>query len=189
LKGPWIEPIVKVKGRTLSLDQVQHEMIRRETTDPRIHFALSCGAVSCPPLRSEAYTGTLLELQLHDQGRAFLLGDTTRNRLDMKEQTFYRNEVFRYFASDFGETGMERGAFLAQWYNDTTTIRISNARFRFRGPPRDTTKTPKIDTSNMERSEITTSQVKMLRSGTYRVVNLPFDWSLNSVANRNAKRR
>lgn len=54
-------------GRTVSLGQIEHELIRPHFVEPRIHFALVCAAVGCPPLRNEAYTGARLEEQLSQQ--------------------------------------------------------------------------------------------------------------------------
>ena len=56
-------------GRTLSLNQIEHEEIRPKFMEPRIHFALVCAAIGCPKLRNEAYTGERLEQQLEDQTR------------------------------------------------------------------------------------------------------------------------
>ena len=56
-------------GSSVSLNQIEHELIRPHFAEPRIHFALVCAAVGCPPLRSEAYTGGELEQQLADQSQ------------------------------------------------------------------------------------------------------------------------
>ena len=56
-------------GGTYSLNQIEHELVRANFREPRIHFALVCAAVGCPPLRSEAYTGKRLEVQLEAQTR------------------------------------------------------------------------------------------------------------------------
>jgi len=54
-------------GRTLSLNQIEHEEIRPKFAEPRIHFAVVCASVGCPPLRSEAFTAERLEEQLESQ--------------------------------------------------------------------------------------------------------------------------
>lgn len=54
-------------GNTYSLNQIEHEQIRPHFAEPRIHFALVCAAIGCPPLRAEVYTGANLEDQLHSQ--------------------------------------------------------------------------------------------------------------------------
>ena len=59
----------RLAGETYSLNQIEHELVRPNFREPRIHFALVCAAVGCPPLRTEAYTGELLEEQLEGQTR------------------------------------------------------------------------------------------------------------------------
>lgn len=65
----WDDIRWNLGGRTYSLNQIEHEQIRPNFREPRIHFALVCAAVSCPPLRAEAYTAAALESQLDAQAR------------------------------------------------------------------------------------------------------------------------
>lgn len=65
----WKAARWRVGSNTWSLDQIEHEQIRANFKEPRIHFALVCAAVGCPPLRSQAYTGARLNEQLEDQTR------------------------------------------------------------------------------------------------------------------------
>ena len=68
-KGPWKERFAEVAGEEWTLDEIEHEVIRKRFFEPRIHFALVCAALGCPPLLPEAYTGAELEEQL--DGRVF----------------------------------------------------------------------------------------------------------------------
>lgn len=63
--------LVQMKGTRISLKRLEDELIRERFQDPRIHFAINCAAKSCPPIRTEAYTGARLQSQLDDQARAF----------------------------------------------------------------------------------------------------------------------
>ncbi|MDA7978742.1 MAG: VTT domain-containing protein [Pirellulales bacterium] len=89
----------KVGGSTWSLNQIEHDQIRPHFKEPRIHFALVCAAVGCPPLRSEAYTAERLEEQLADQteyvhthDRWFQL-DADRNQVRLTQlYTWYRDD-------------------------------------------------------------------------------------------------
>jgi len=65
----WDDPRWRVGPYTWSLSQIEHQQIRPKFRQPRIHFALVCAAVGCPPLRGEAYTADRLEQQLEDQTR------------------------------------------------------------------------------------------------------------------------
>jgi hypothetical protein len=65
----WERVRWNVAGNEYSLNQIEHEQIRPKFREPRIHFALVCAAVGCPPLRREAFVGARLDEQLEDQAR------------------------------------------------------------------------------------------------------------------------
>ncbi len=114
LKSPWAEPIVKADRRTLTLDDVEHEIIRQQFKDPRIHVALVCAAMGCPPLRSEAFAADRLDAQLDDQARRFL-AQTAKNRVDVKSGTVYGSPIFTWYREDFGGSLEGVGAFWAKY--------------------------------------------------------------------------
>ena len=122
LKGPWSEPIVRAAGRRLSLDEVSHGIIRKEFGEPRIHFALVCAAMSCPPLRSEAYTGARLVEQLNDQSRRFLRESPTKNRFERR--VLYVSPILTAYRSDFGPTPQDLGRALAPWFEGANKERL-----------------------------------------------------------------
>ncbi|MDP3981346.1 MAG: DUF547 domain-containing protein [Chlamydiota bacterium] len=99
-KGPWDIIYIKLFDQEVSLNEIEHKLIRAKFKDPRIHFALVCGAKGCPPLRSEAYTAFKLKDQLDDQGRIFL-NDTTKNYVNDHENTIYLSPIFNWFKEDF----------------------------------------------------------------------------------------
>ena len=65
----WDAQRWRVGKNTWSLNQIEHEQVRPNFKEPRIHFALVCAAIGCPPLRNEVYTADRLEEQLEDQSR------------------------------------------------------------------------------------------------------------------------
>lgn len=100
LKGPFKQPIVSLFGQKISLDDLENVWIRKRFNEPRVHFALVCAAVSCPPLRGEPYQGSELESQLADQGQKFM-SDQEKNRLDPASNTIYLSPYFKWFREDF----------------------------------------------------------------------------------------
>jgi hypothetical protein len=70
--------VVKLFGKTTTLNYVEHDLLRAKYSEPRIHFAIVCAAISCPELRSEAFTADKLEAQLADQAKGFLT-DKSKN--------------------------------------------------------------------------------------------------------------
>jgi hypothetical protein len=115
-KGPWSEPIARVGGTTYTLDQIEHEIIRQRFREPRIHFALVCAALGCPPLRREAYDADRLDAQLDEQARAFLLRSPLKNRVDLVRRIAYLSPIFRWYPEDFGEDGPELLRYLAGFF-------------------------------------------------------------------------
>ena len=98
----WDIRFAEIGGRKYTLNEIEHEVIRRRFQDPRAHFALNCASDSCPVLRQEAYTSDKLDQQLDDQAREFL-GDPTRNRFDLTTKTAWLSSLFSWYQKDFGE--------------------------------------------------------------------------------------
>jgi Protein of unknown function, DUF547 len=96
----WRELIVRFGGQMMSLDHLENKIIRVEYREPRIHFALVCAAMGCPPLRSEPYVGARLGEQLDDQARKFLATPES-NRFDAAKNTLYLSEIFKWYGEDF----------------------------------------------------------------------------------------
>ncbi len=96
--SPWEQSFFQLLGEQRTLDWLEHEKIRVDFQEPRIHFALVCAAVSCPKLRSEAYKAERLAAQLEDQTNTFL-SDRDRNGVD--EQGIYISKIFKWYGDDF----------------------------------------------------------------------------------------
>lgn len=94
----------QVAGAARSLDEIEHEIIRPEFGDPRIHFAVNCAAYSCPVLREEAYVGGRLDRQLEEQVERFI-ADGRHFRLEPGDPpTLTVNRVLDWYDEDFGGT-------------------------------------------------------------------------------------
>ena len=90
-----------IDGREHTLNMVEHEILRARYADFRIHAAVVCASVSCPPLRSEAYDASRLDSQLDENMRAWC-ADTSKNRYDKNEGVLYLSKIFDWYESDFG---------------------------------------------------------------------------------------
>ena len=97
--GPWKEDVVKVSGVDLSLDDIEHQIMRPIWRDPRIHYAVNCASVGCPNLLKEAYTGATVETMLDRAARGYI--NSPRGvRFDGKD--IVASSLFDWYASDFG---------------------------------------------------------------------------------------
>ncbi|MCB0489724.1 MAG: DUF547 domain-containing protein [Cyclobacteriaceae bacterium] len=94
----WDIRFVKIGKETLDLNNIEHEKLRREFDDPRIHFAIVCASKSCPKLLNEAYVAEKLDEQLDQAGRSFL-GDPSRNKISKDKVEL--SSIFKWYKGDF----------------------------------------------------------------------------------------
>ncbi len=120
----------RIAGESRTLDEIEHEILRKRFDDFRMHFAVNCASTSCPKLRRTAYVGDRLETQLDDQARRFL-GDESRNRFDTDENRVALSKIFDWFADDFTVGGRSLAEALAPWLSDSQRRVLSTGTVRF----------------------------------------------------------
>ena len=111
--NPFRDRFFTLLGSPTSLDQVEHETLRKPGAydEPRVHFAVNCASIGCPMLREEAYVAARLEAQLEEQARRFL-SDRSRNRYNPREARLEVSRIFDWFKEDWtsGYRGYEEKA-------------------------------------------------------------------------------
>jgi hypothetical protein len=110
-----------VAGERLTLHKLEHQRIR-PLGEPRIHFAIVCASVSCPPLRDEAYRPEQLDRQLDDNARRFL-ADPSKNRFDLEAGEAYLSKIFKWFAEDFETAAGSVSRYVADYVTDPEVAR------------------------------------------------------------------
>ena len=105
-RGPWQKPLVSVAGEALSLDDIEHRILRPIWQDPRIHYAVNCASIGCPNLQAEPFTAHRLEAMLERAATDFV--DHPRG-VAMIERTFLPDQltassIYDWFQADFGGT-------------------------------------------------------------------------------------
>jgi len=98
--SPWSKKFISLGGWNVSLDYIEHEVLRPEFKDPRIHFAINCAAKSCPPLLNQPYEAETIDMQLDEQARAFI--NNKRNTF-IKGDTLFISKIFDWFDEDFND--------------------------------------------------------------------------------------
>lgn len=112
LSGPWSKKFFRLLGEVRHLDNIEHDMIRKQFNEPRIHFAVNCASVGCPALRNEAFTASPIDKQLEDASVSFLT-DKSRNRYNPKAKRLELSSIFKWYGSDFPKKYGSLEAFLA----------------------------------------------------------------------------
>lgn len=106
-QSPWKKAFFSLLGEKRTLDWIEHEQLRPNYAEPRVHAAVNCASIGCPALRDEAFVASRLEAQLED-GMARFLGDPTRNRV--RDGRLEVSMIFKWFREDFeqGHLGLRR---------------------------------------------------------------------------------
>jgi hypothetical protein len=100
--GPWRDQRVTVEGRGLSLDDIEHAIMRPGFKDPRVHYAVNCASYGCPNLMARAWRAETLEVDLEDAARAYI--NHPRGVTVLPSGALRISSIYRWFIEDFGGT-------------------------------------------------------------------------------------
>ncbi|HSL61236.1 MAG TPA: DUF547 domain-containing protein [Desulfotignum sp.] len=96
--NPWNRKFIPLNRFTVSLDHIEHDILRPRFKDARVHFAINCASRSCPPLLDAPYEGSILENQLDRQTRRFI---NLRKNVFLRDGTLFVSPIFKWFEGDF----------------------------------------------------------------------------------------
>jgi hypothetical protein len=97
--GPWKAKVTKLKGVELSLDDIEHGILRPIFKDPRVHYAVNCASVGCPNLRDEAFTGARLNKQLEQAAKDYV---NSSRGVSFESGAPAVSSIYVWFIDDFG---------------------------------------------------------------------------------------
>jgi hypothetical protein len=97
--GPWGRKVVKVDGIELSLDDIEHKILRPLWRDPRIHYAANCASIGCPNLARTAYAGATLEAMLDSAARTYV---NSARGVSARNGTVTVSRIYSWYVGDFG---------------------------------------------------------------------------------------
>ncbi|MGF1482705.1 MAG: DUF547 domain-containing protein [Cyanophyceae cyanobacterium] len=153
----WKKAQYLVVGQNKSLDGIEHGTLRQDYNEPRLHAALVCAAISCPPLRNEPYRGDRLDTQLDDQVTAWLSNPQSGLKIDRQNNTVSISAIFDWYGQD--------------WIPDYGTDEGFTGNEKQRA------------VLNFISNYVSAEDAEYLREGNYRVKYLDYDWSLNIQSN------
>ncbi|MFK7955071.1 MAG: DUF547 domain-containing protein [Lysobacterales bacterium] len=99
-RSPWKQKFVALLGKTRSLDDIEHTMIRGQFDEPRIHAAVNCASCGCPALLAQPFKAETLDQQLH-QAMSRFLADAERNYFEASSKTLWLSPLFDWYGEDF----------------------------------------------------------------------------------------
>lgn len=127
LKEPWDKKVVTVGEKPLSLNDIENTILRPTWPDPRVHFALNCAAVSCPPLRRGAYTADSLDFQLSENCRRTL---NDPKYLSIAGTTVHMSKIFEWYAADFTPDAMAIREFMSRYVPDNVARKLTDPMYK-----------------------------------------------------------
>lgn len=152
IDGVWDRLTWRAAGRTVTLDRIEHEILRPVFKDPRVHFAINCASKSCPPLAADPYVAGRLDVQLDEAGRHYL-GDP--HGLQIAGDTLNVSSILKWYGDDF----VQQFASTVPSAQPASVRAVLGVVVRF-GPP---------------------AAADLARTGRARVAFSNYDWSLNDV--------
>ncbi len=153
ISGVWDKIKFNVMGRNITLNDIEHTIIRKKFAEPRIHFALVCASGGCPSLRNEPFYGKRLGEQLDDQVRD-MIAVSSKFRVDHSRKTIFLSKIF-------------------EWYGDDFTGQFKPSK------PTAGNSVKQHASTNFLAKYVDEETRKALLSTEYRISYLKYDWSLN----------
>jgi len=101
IKGVWTKLQFRALGNMVTLDEIEHQILRKKFNEPRIHMAINCASISCPDLRNEAYTPEKLEEQLADASINFVNNPDKGVYVNEQSGKVKLSKIFKWFGDDF----------------------------------------------------------------------------------------
>ncbi len=98
--GPWGAKLATVEGEAVSLDDIEHRILRPIWKDPRIHYAVNCASLGCPNLRPEPFSGENIDAMLESAARAYV--NHPRGARFDEDGGLVVSSIYHWFAEDFG---------------------------------------------------------------------------------------
>ena len=159
IAGVWDKTTFEVMGQKLTLNHIEHKILRVKFDEPRIHMAMVCAAIGCPSLRNEPYTGDKLQEQLDDQTRHFL-ANSAKFKIERADGTIYLSPIFKWFATDFIKKSETKNNLGRHNKEESAVL-------------------------NFIASYLNKAQKDYVLAGKFKIKYLKYDWSLNEKQAKN----
>ncbi len=98
INSTWDIRFINIEGNDYDLNNIEHNILRQDFDEPRIHFAINCASISCPKLLNEAYFAETIDKQLEQAAKTFI-NNPTKNQIGQNKVAL--SKIFSWFKGDF----------------------------------------------------------------------------------------
>jgi Protein of unknown function, DUF547 len=158
ISSPWDKKFFTLFGEKSSLGYIEHDLLRENYNEPRIHFAVNCASKGCPALQKKAFVGNKLDQQLEYATIQFMR-DPERNRYNSEKKRIEISSIFKWFGGDFTKSGSLQN-FIATYISDDPEVQ-------------------KLLKDDPKFSNNASDIQNSLRQSKIGIIYLDYDWSLN----------
>lgn len=124
IEEPWSRKLVNVRGATMSLDEIEHETLRENYDEPRIHFAVNCASIGCPNLKQTVWEAETLEADLNQAAKDYI---ASSRGIMVKGEKLQASSIFDWYEEDFGTNDEEVLTYLSQFAEGEKKSAMQNA--------------------------------------------------------------
>lgn len=116
-------------GKNITLNDIEHKLLRPVFKDPRFHFVLVCGAVGCPPLISKAYLPSILDAQLEAQTKKAINGSFLK--VNAKKKRVSASKIMEWYKEDFTMNGNTEIDFINKYRTEKVPAKSKLSYFEY----------------------------------------------------------
>ena len=120
--GPWGEKLLTIEGKEITLNDIEHRILRPIWNDNRIHYAVNCASYSCPNLHQDAFSAATTEAILDSAARAYV---NNPRGMSIAGDEATLSSIFKWYADDFGDTEEDLIDHLKQYANDSNRAKLA----------------------------------------------------------------
>jgi len=102
--GPWKMKVLTVEGEELTLDNIEHDIVRAKFNEPRVHYAFNCASIGCPNLKTSAWEAETLDEDLDSGARAYIAHP---RGIRIENGKIITSSIYKWFKKDFGKNDAE----------------------------------------------------------------------------------
>ncbi len=123
--GPWGKKLLRIEGEEISLDDIEHRILRPIWRDNRVHYGVNCASIGCPNVAKTAYTGATVNTALTRAARSYINGGRGVN---FDDGELYVSSIYKWFVADFGGNAAGVIAHLKKYAAPALAAKLKNAR-------------------------------------------------------------
>lgn len=124
--GPWGKKIIRVNNEELSLNDIEHRILRPLWKDARIHFAVNCASVGCPDLNQQAFLAETIDEQLDSAAKKYIAHP---RGVKITDDGVVVSSIFSWFQQDFGNTEADVIKYIQKYANNDKSKSLEGIRF------------------------------------------------------------